>query len=69
MSAAARKRISAKEEQEAYRLKLAEKDKVLADLKTQVEELRRKSDQGSQQLQGEVQELGLSFSGGVHFRR
>src|SRR5260370_3455963 len=48
-----------KEEQEAYRLKLAEKDKILADLKTQVEELRRKSDQGSQQLQGEVQELEL----------
>jgi hypothetical protein len=48
-----------KEEQETYRLKLAEKDKILADLKTQVEELRRKSDQGSQQLQGEVQELEL----------
>ena len=46
-----------KEEQETYRLKLAEKDKILADLKTQVEELRRKSDQGSQQLQGEVQAL------------
>jgi len=48
-----------KEEQETYRLKLAEKDKILADLKMQVEELRRKSDQGSQQLQGEVQELEL----------
>jgi hypothetical protein len=48
-----------KEEQETYRLKLAEKDKLLGDLKMQVEELRRKSDQGSQQLQGEVQELEL----------
>lgn len=46
-----------REEQETYRLKLAEKDKILADLRTQVEELRRKSDQGSQQLQGEVQAL------------
>lgn len=46
-----------REERETYRLKLAEKDKILADLKTQVEELRRKSDQGSQQLQGEVQAL------------
>ena len=48
-----------KEEQQNYLLKLAEKDKVISDMKTQVEELRRKSDQGSQQLQGEVQELEL----------
>jgi hypothetical protein len=48
-----------KEEEEAYLLKLAEKDKLLADMKKQVEELRRKSEQGSQQLQGEVQELEL----------
>lgn len=48
-----------REEEEAYRLKLAEKDKLLLDVKKQVEELRRKSDQGSQQLQGEVQELEL----------
>jgi len=48
-----------KEEQETYLLKLAEKDKVLADLKNQVEEMRRKSEQGSQQLQGEILELEL----------
>ncbi len=48
-----------KEEEESYLLKLAEKDKLLADMKKQVEELRRKSEQGSQQLQGEVQELEL----------
>lgn len=48
-----------KEEEEAYLLKLADKDKLLADMKRQVEELRRKSEQGSQQLQGEVQELEL----------
>lgn len=47
------------EEEDTYRLKLAEKDKLLLDMKKQVEELRRKSDQGSQQLQGEVQELEL----------
>jgi hypothetical protein len=45
--------------QKEEHLKLAEKDKILADLKVQVEELRRKSDRGSQQLQGEVQELEL----------
>jgi hypothetical protein len=48
-----------REEEEVYRLKLAEKDKLLLDMKKQVEELRRKSDQTSQQLQGEVQELEL----------
>jgi hypothetical protein len=48
-----------KEEEQNYLLKLAEKDKVISDMKTQVEELRRKSDQGSQQLQGEVLELEL----------
>jgi hypothetical protein len=48
-----------KEEEQNYLLKLAEKDKVISDMKTQVEELRRKSEQGSQQLQGEVLELEL----------
>jgi hypothetical protein len=48
-----------KEEAESHRLKLAEKDKVIEDMRKQVEELRRKSEQGSQQLQGEVGELEL----------
>ncbi len=48
-----------KEDEEQYRLKVAEKDKVIDDMRKQVEELRRKSDQTSQQLQGEVQELDL----------
>jgi len=48
-----------KEEAEGHRLKLAEKDKVIEDMRKQVEELRRKSEQGSQQLQGEVGELEL----------
>ncbi len=38
------------------RLKLAEKDKQLDDMRTQIEELRRKGSSGSQQLQGEVLE-------------
>jgi len=41
------------------RLKMAEKDKLIADAQKQVEEMRRKIEQGSQQLQGEVQELEL----------
>jgi hypothetical protein len=40
-------------------LKEAEKDKLIADLKTQIGDLPRKSEQGSQQLQGEVIELQL----------
>jgi hypothetical protein len=50
---------SHREAEEAFSLKLAEKDKLLADMRKQVEELRRKGEQGSQQLQGEVQELML----------
>ncbi|MBX3321997.1 MAG: DUF2130 domain-containing protein [Phycisphaeraceae bacterium] len=41
------------------RLKMAEKDKLIADAQRQVEEMKRKMEQGSQQLQGEVQELEL----------
>jgi len=48
-----------KEEEQSYLLKLAEKEKVISDMKKQVEELRRKSEQSSQQLQGEVLELEL----------
>lgn len=44
---------------EQIRLKDAEKDKVISDLKTRIGELQRKAEQGSQQLQGEVAELAL----------
>ncbi len=40
-------------------LVLAEKDKKLADMSRQIDDLKRKAEQGSQQLQGEVQELAL----------
>jgi hypothetical protein len=42
-----------------YQLKLKEKDKQLEDQRKLVEEMKRKSEQGSMQLQGEVQELQL----------
>ena len=48
-----------KEAADERRLKDAEKDKMIGDLRTQIEELRRKSEQGSQQLQGEVLEVAL----------
>ena len=44
---------------EAQGLKLAERDKTIADMKQQLDEMKRKAEQGSQQLQGEVLELSL----------
>ena len=42
-----------------YKLKLAEKEKQLEDQRKLAEEMKRKAEQGSMQLQGEVQELEL----------
>ncbi len=42
-----------------HRLQLAERDKLIGDLKLQIEDVKRKAEQGSQQHQGEVQELDL----------
>jgi len=47
------------QEGEKIDMKLAEKDKQLGDLRKQLEEAKRKADQGSMQLQGEVQELAI----------
>ncbi len=44
---------------EQHRLRAAEKDKQIEDLLKKIDELKRKAEQGSQQLQGEVQELDL----------
>ncbi len=44
---------------ESQRLKDKDKDKVIDDLKKSLEDAQRKATQGSQQLQGEVQELDL----------
>jgi hypothetical protein len=47
---------------EDHRLKDREKDKQLDDMRQQIEELKRKAEQGSQQAQGEVLELELEES-------
>jgi hypothetical protein len=47
------------EAEEGWKLRLAEKDEQITSMQRQVDELRRKAEQGSQQLQGEVQELAL----------
>lgn len=41
------------------KLKVSEKEEQISSMQRQIEELRRKSEQGSQQLQGEVMELEL----------
>jgi hypothetical protein len=57
-----------KEAGENQRLKLAEKDKQLEAAKRQVEEMQRKLNQGSQQLQGEILELDLEEALSNEFR-
>ena len=47
------------EAEEQLKFKVMEKEQTIAAMQKQIEELKRKSEQGSQQLQGEVQELEL----------
>ena len=53
------KKAAVKKVMEEFELKDFEKDKQINDFKKQIEELRIKADQGSQQLHGEVFELKL----------
>lgn len=48
-----------KDTEESHRLKDAEKDKQLGDMRKQIEDLKRKAEQASQKTQGEVLELEL----------
>ncbi len=48
-----------KRESERSELKLKERDELINSLTRQVEEMRRKAEQGSMQMQGEVQELAV----------
>jgi hypothetical protein len=48
-----------REAEDALALKVSEKEKTISDMQKQIEELRLKAEQGSQQLQGEVLELEL----------
>jgi hypothetical protein len=54
---------------EEQQLKLREKDKTIEDLKRLLEDARRKSEQGSQELQGEVLELDLQAALALRFPR
>ncbi len=56
-----------KEHEEAIKLKILEKDKQLEDQKRLIDEMKRKAEQGSMQLQGEVQELAIEEWLSVNF--
>ncbi len=47
------------EAEEALKLKVTEKEETISSMQRQIEELKRKAEQGSQQLQGEALELDL----------
>jgi hypothetical protein len=51
--------LAKKEAEDEQKLKVMEKEQTIAAMQKQIEDLRRRAEQGSQQLQGEVQELEL----------
>jgi hypothetical protein len=51
--------IAKKEAEDEQRLKVMEKEQTISAMQKQIEDLKRRAEQGSQQLQGEVQELEL----------
>jgi hypothetical protein len=63
-------RDKAKQEvEETLRLKVLEKEEQISSMQRQIEELRRRAEQGSQQLQGEAQELELELMLRTRFPR
>jgi hypothetical protein len=61
-------RLKAKAEaEEGLRLKVVEKEQQILSMQRQIEDLKRKAEQGSQQLQGEVLELELEATLRAHF--
>ena len=55
------------EAEEGLKLKVAEKEQTISSMQKQIEILKRRAEQGSQQLQGEVQELELENVLGANF--
>jgi hypothetical protein len=58
-----------KEAEEELKLRVMEKDQTITAMQRQIEDLKRRAEQGSQQLQGEVQELELEALLGAKFPR
>jgi hypothetical protein len=57
-----------KEATEGFKLKVAEKEQTITSMRKQIDELKQKAEQGSQQLQGEVQEQELECVLTAHFQ-
>lgn len=55
------------EAEEGLRLKVSEKEQQISSMQRQIDDLKRKAEQGSQQLQGEVLELELELALRAHF--
>jgi hypothetical protein len=58
-----------KETEEQMKLKVMEKEHTITSMQKQIEDLKRRAEQGSQQLQGEVQELELEALLSAKFSR
>lgn len=58
-----------KEAEDGLKLKVAEKEQTINSMQKQIEELKRRAEQGSQQLQGEVQEIELEETLRMKFPR
>jgi hypothetical protein len=66
---AATREQAKREVEEGLKLKVLEKEQTIASMQKQIEELKRRAEQGSQQLQGEVQELEIEALLGATFPR
>jgi hypothetical protein len=66
--AAAREKAK-KEAEDEMKLKVMEAEQTIASMQKQIEDLKRRAEQGSQQLQGEVQELEIESLLSVRFPR
>lgn len=58
-SLAAARDQARKEAEEGMKLRVMEKEQIITSMQKKIEDLKRRAEQGSQQLQGEVQELEL----------
>ncbi|MGH7846881.1 MAG: DUF2130 domain-containing protein [Candidatus Binatia bacterium] len=58
-----------KDAEEELKLKVLEKEQTITSMQRQIEDLKRRAEQGSQQLQGEVQELEIEAVLGARFPR
>jgi len=66
---AAARETAKKEAEDEMKLKVMEAEQTIASMQRQIEDLKRRAEQGSQQLQGEVQELELEALLGTRFPR